>query len=182
MNVASEQTEEWLPVPGWANLYEASTHGRIRRNGIPDRRGWTTYCWRVIATRPAKTGYLRGHMWDGVQQKNISVHQIVALTFLGPCPLGQTVNHKDGDKANPRPDNLEYMTRSQNARHALDVLGFQPPRGSDHWRTELNEEKVRDVRRLRGEGLQYKAIAQAIGTTWQVVGQIIRGESWSHVT
>ncbi len=55
-------------------------------------------------------------------QNRIPLHRIVALTFL-PHPIDTdhlTVNHKDSDKTNNFPYNLEWATYSENNFHAYD--------------------------------------------------------------
>ena len=37
------------------------------------------------------------------------VHELVALTFIGPCPEGHVLVHADGDRLNNAVDNLRYV-------------------------------------------------------------------------
>ena len=53
------------------------------------------------------------------------VHRLVAIAFIGLPDPGQQVNHIDGDKANNRSMNLEWMTAGENIRHAIS-LGNHP--------------------------------------------------------
>lgn len=57
---------------------------------------------------------------DGVN-KNYSIHRLVAEAFI-PNPLNLSdVNHKDGNKLNNHVSNLEWCTRSENLKHAVDI-------------------------------------------------------------
>ena len=53
-----------------------------------------------------------------------SVHRVVAATFLGqPASMDLQVNHKDLDRGNNHIQNLEYVTQSQNSKHAHSMRG-----------------------------------------------------------
>lgn len=57
--------------------------------------------------------------------KTVSVHRLVALSFVPGYKEGLCVNHKDGNKLNNSAENLEWVTGSENIRHAVDVLGVK---------------------------------------------------------
>ena len=67
-------------------------------------------------------GYLHpsGYRQVKICGQNYNVHRVVMLAFNGPPRNEQAwqVHHKDGDKANNRLDNLEFVTRSQNMLHS----------------------------------------------------------------
>jgi len=46
---------------------------------------------------------------DGFQKK-YTVHNLVADAFLGECPAGHEIRHRDGDSTHNELSNLEYIT------------------------------------------------------------------------
>lgn len=64
----------------------------------------------------ASTGYPTVCLGRGNSR---TVHSLVAEAFLGPCPEGYEVRHKNGDRKNPRLVNLEYGTRGENIKDAV---------------------------------------------------------------
>lgn len=96
----------WREIVGWP--YSVSSGGQIARHGGGLKKA-----------APNAKGYLHVQLWRDNTYKNFYVHKLVAEAFIGPCPEGYEVNHKDGDKSNCADWNLEYMTPSQNNIHAL---------------------------------------------------------------
>jgi hypothetical protein len=57
------------------------------------------------------------------------VHELIAMAFVGDRPKGYDVDHINGNKADNRPSNLRYVTRSQNLRGHQKVRGKSKYRG-----------------------------------------------------
>lgn len=87
--------------------YKVYSDGRIKSNGK-----------RKVFLK----GYDCGSGYDSVKLngKNYYRHKVIAECFIGKRPKGYTINHKDGNKLNNNVSNLEYITREENFKHALD--------------------------------------------------------------
>ena len=108
------------------------------------------------------------------------IHRLVADAFFGPCPDGHEVNHKDGVKTNNNVDNLEYVTRLENAQHAkergLYLSGERVPN------SKLTAEQVRSIRALRASGeWTYKRLAKTFGVSNGTISTILSRKWWKDV-
>lgn len=112
--------EQWKDVLGYEGIYQVSSAGNIKR--LPIILHSRFYKEKLLTIcHNTGTGYdfvcLRKNDYD----KNFSVHRLVAQAFI-PNPNNYSeVNHIDGNKQNNSVDNLEWCTRSENLKHALDI-------------------------------------------------------------
>ena len=150
--------------------YVATPHGTIAR---------------ATAARGARVGhelrpwlygkYLAVGLYGGRVKQN--VHRLVAEAFHGPCPDGCEVNHKDGDKLNNRPENLEYVTRSQNAKHAF-ATGLRDCSGENAGRAILTEVQVLAIREAYADGASQRELAAEYGVSRGTIQPAVTGRSW----
>lgn len=100
---------------------------------------------RILQPQP-NCGYASVTLCKNGKQKQIRIHKLVMQAFaVRPSPAHE-VNHKDGNKANPMLENLEYVTHSENALHSTHVLGNRPPKhpfpiGNRYWVNALKARK-----------------------------------------
>lgn len=100
--------ERWATIPQHPN-YEVSSHGRVRHAG--------TRHVRVLWTN--QRGYVTVVLYRGDIASSFRVHALVLSAFVGPRPAGHHGAHLDGNRANNRIENLEWVTPRENERHKL---------------------------------------------------------------
>jgi hypothetical protein len=84
----------------------------------------TSRLGRVLAVQKSNVGYFRVELWDNGRGKKHSIHRLLAEAFIPNPDNKPHVNHIDGDKANNALSNLEWVTQSENQKHAYK-LGLQ---------------------------------------------------------
>lgn len=119
------KNEIWKDIPGYEGCYQASTLGRIKtlEHPVAGKNPYTRKPFtRIVSERILRPGKFCkcGHV-SVVLRRNTNgkpVHQLILKTFVGECPEGMEVLHKNGDPQDNRLGNLRYGTRSENI---LDV-------------------------------------------------------------
>ena len=104
---------EWRPVPGWGDYYEVSNRGEVRSLDRVTTAGQHLK-GRIRTPNLRKDGYQMFAFYRGSARSSITVHRLVMLAFVGPCPEGQEVCHRNGVRHDNRLENLYYGTRSEN--------------------------------------------------------------------
>lgn len=105
-----EYQKKVVNIKGW-EMYQCDTNGVIY-----GQRG------KPLKPNINRNGYKYVVFCKNKKMKTMTVHRIVALTFI-PNPMNlPVINHKDGNKLNNNIDNLEWATLSENTLHAVNVI------------------------------------------------------------
>jgi hypothetical protein len=156
------KSEEWRPThhPN----YEVSNLGRVRSYA---KRGWqggreeVPRILKPVFPKGRTTRYASVQMGKG---KMRPIHQLVAEAFLGPCPAGQEVMHRDDSGRNPRLDNLRYGTHKENSADMMQKGRAASHRGEDNGRARLTTSQVIEIRQALADApLCPKRNARVVG-------------------
>ena len=143
--------EQWKPVHGYEEIYEVSSHGRVRsvdRTVTCSDGKVHRYKGKVLSACLSKRGgYPLVNLRDQGKGQTRYVHSLVAEAFIGSRPEGMEVCHNDGDSTNNHLDNLRYDTSSDNeldkVRHGThhEAVKTHCPRGHELFAENLKDRK-----------------------------------------
>lgn len=116
----SKTEEIWKPIKDYEGLYEVSNFGKVRncRSYSPHTTSNKTKFGKLKTQRENNCGYLRVRISKNCKGKDLFVHRLVAETFLEKQEGKSVVNHIDCDKKNNHVSNLEWVSTSENMKHA----------------------------------------------------------------
>lgn len=177
--------ETWKPVVGYESHYSVSSLGRVMRTKQyrGTRRDRLPVQNKVLKPGAMTTGYLFVALCVDGKPKLHSVHRLVAAAFLGTCPDGKEVNHKNGVRTDNCVENLEYMTRQENIIHGQRTLPRKHTslRGTLVPNAKLNEEKVREIKKRIASGEQLRHIGKDYGVSGHCIWTIKHKKQWAWV-
>lgn len=154
-------------------------------------------CWEWQGSR-TQFGYGKIKV-QGVER---TTHRFSWELANGPIPPGAYILHRCDNPPCVRPDHLFLGTQADNIHDMDDKDRRNAPsehlgaRGEAHWTrqkpeaaargervggSKLTADDVREIRRLRTEGLTLKVIAARFGVTFTNVDMIVNHQTWKHV-
>jgi hypothetical protein len=170
--------EIYKDIKGYEGIYQISSCGNVKRicfGGQGSDVG-------SIKTHVGPRGYVTFRLSHMGVSKTLYVHRVVAETFIeGPtccptCNVNFEVNHKDGNKSNNNIENLEYVTRSQNVKHAS-----KKQQASCVTDSPLTEDDVRQIRAARVNGARNVDLAKQYKVSPSYICDITKMRQWKHV-
>lgn len=169
----TECNEVWQTIPGFPN-YAASSEGRIRNARFS----------RILVGTVTKKGYCQVSLRGAKGRKVVYIHRLVAAAFFGMAPPGFiVVTHLDGNRLKNQANNLKRTTRAEHACHSA-ALGHRKPgklTGELNPNVKLTTEKVREMRRLRLEGVSLTELGKRFGVTTRAAHLVVTTKVWKHV-
>lgn len=163
----------WKVIPAFGGRYEASRTGEIRHSLNKNIR----------KARRNRYGYLQLNFPrnDGTGKSDtISIHRLIALTFIPNPNNYPDVNHIDGNKQNNSVENLEWCTCSENAKHAHKLGLAHTYKGENHINAKFTNSQVIYIKQLYASGVSQQKIADRYNVAQTTIGRIIRGERYGN--
>lgn len=136
--------EKWKPVKGYEGLYEVSSLGRIKSlsKRVDSGKCHRSYSEKILKPGKDCNGYLRVSLSNFNHLAHThKVHRLVAEAFIDNPEKLPEVNHIDGNKANNSIDNLEWISASDNLKHAYKN-GLKSVKGAKNPAAKLTAEQV----------------------------------------
>lgn len=135
--MTNNENEEWKNmIEPFQNSYMISNYGRIKN----------IKTGKIKIQQISSTGYPSAKFDTKINKKTYDIHRLVAKLFIGECPDGNIVNHKDGNKQNNKLSNLEYITYSENNIHAF-IMGLNKRR-TISVKVDINQIETVDIQNL----------------------------------
>ena len=172
--------EEWRPVKGFEGSYFVSNLGRVKS---VDRKITQGNRWgqrmerkmkgRVLSPKLDKYGYhvvLLYNSDSNGDRTYITVHRLVALTFLSNPDNKPQVDHKDHDKLNNNLSNLRWVSAKVNSENAKEKGVLDNRDGSQ----KLNMKKAIEIRKIYAEGSASQSkLAEKYGVSKRAIQHIL---------
>lgn len=114
---------------------------------------------------------------------HVMVHQLCAFQQYGYAALdpGIVARHRNDDTLDNRPENIFIGTNSDNMMDRPAHKRLEQARIAAKARRVLTDDEVREMRRLREEGWQYKALVEKFGCTKSTVSYVINRKMYQEI-
>lgn len=122
-------------------------------------------------------GYVTVTLRKDGKTKTLRVHRLVAMMYLTDTYFeGAHVNHIDGDKTNNHVNNLEWVTREENMRHAYDNdLVISKPK-------TLSDDYLHLICQALESGSRVVDVARMFSVEREIIDRIYRGTLFKHIS
>jgi len=165
------QQEIWKDIQDYEGRYQVSSFGRVKNiktNTIIT--GSSDHGYYSIHVRPSKKS----------KQRRLRVNRLVAVAFVPNPENKPEVNHIDGNTKNNNINNLEWVTHSENMKHALKI-GLVNNSGERNVHCKLKEIDVVNIRNRFKNGEKPHNIAKDYPVSMIQINRIINNKTWKHI-
>lgn len=182
INISDLYGEIWKDIKHYEGWYQVSNKERVKslqREIIFSSGSVRLQNSKLLKPRIAN-GYLGVTLTKNSMAKTISVHRLVAESFI-PNPKNKPhVNHKDGNKLNNHLYNLEWSTSKENIQHSWANNLSSPRRGERCTWSILKDSDILEIREM-GKSVTRKELAEKYGVSASFISRIILRKVWFHI-
>lgn len=170
--------EIWKDIIGYERLYQISNLGNLKsypRNG-------TIKNHRLLMPAISRDGYFMYCLSKNNIHKSKPAHRLVAQAFIPNNESKPQVNHINGIKTDNRVENLEWVTASENTRHAYKLGLINNIKGENVYNSKLSHDDIHAIFFLKKLSITNKKIALMLNYSQSGIGKILKGKIWKSVT
>ncbi|MDD5589230.1 MAG: NUMOD4 domain-containing protein [Candidatus Nanoarchaeia archaeon] len=177
------QPEIWKDIEGYEGCYKVSNWGRIKSLG---RTYYHSHdkCNVSIKEKILKFNcnekYYRVGLCKNYVRKHYRVHRLVAETFIPNPERKPEVNHKNGNRFNNYVFNLEWVTPTENMRHAYKNGLKCGLKGEKNSQAKMTEKQVLEIRKIYPKLSQGK-LAKKYNVSVSLIKNVLKRRSWKHI-
>jgi hypothetical protein len=143
-----QQQEEFRSIPGYEGYYEVSNFGNVKsleREILINGKYPSTVKERIFKLSLETRGYYVVHFNKNGKSKNMKIHVLVAMAFLGHVPDGTmkiVVDHIDNNPLNNHVSNLQLISNRENLSKdkkngSSKYTGVLWSKATNKWRSEI---------------------------------------------
>jgi len=133
-------------------------------------------CWEFQGCRQ------RGYGEVVFQKRKRLAHRVAYILAHGEIPEGQYVLHRCDNPPCCNPDHLFLGDQFVNMRDMIQKGRIYDRTGSKNGCSKLTEDDVREIRRLKVEGVKQVRLAERFGVSTVAISLIVLRKKWVHVS
>ena len=174
----SSVPEGFKEIPGYNGRYFINEEGQV----------WSAFKKGLMSPQvDPKHPYPWVLLQENGRSQPRTIYYLMRLTWMPPAPgpIGNKrnqwcVNHIDGNKLNSRIDNLEWLTTSENVKHAWRTGLNRTPIGENAKNAKFTSDDVRQIRLRLLLGEKTKALSEEFNVSIVLIKKMQWFCSWKH--
>ena len=179
------ENEIWKDIPDYEGYYQASNLGKIRSLDRKilrsNNKKHILLRGKVLKPKKCNDNYLHVSLLKDNTIKYITVHRLIALTFIKQIKLKKCVNHINSIRYDNRLENLEWVNHKENTAHMFRNNRNPNQKGEKHGMSKLTNDDILEIRLLYEKGIKQNKIAEKYKVSKTLICKIVNRLNWNHI-